>query len=221
MKALVTGFAAYGGRSLNPASEVALALNGTRIGQVEVTGVCLPVSLSEAPQCLTGLIDELAPDITLCLGLWPGEPMIRLERIALNRADFEIPDQTGCLARDEVLDPTGPDGLCATIPIQDALLAMWHQDIPARLSGTAGTYLCNATMYHLLNHARLRRPGMLAGFMHLPYLPAQVAALLSDLREAQILELHQRADLASMDLATMLEAVRITLSVSAAKVAKS
>ncbi len=220
VKALVTGFGAYGGRSLNPASEVALALNGTRIDQLEVTGVCLPVSLAEAPKCLAGLVDELKPDITLCLGLWPGEPMIRLERIALNRADFEIPDETGRLARDEVLDPTGPDGLCTTIPLQDVLPALWRQDIPARLSGTAGTYLCNATMYHLLNHARLRRPRMLAGFMHLPYLPAQVAALLGDLRAAQILELHQRADLASMALATMLEAVRITLSVSASMVAK-
>ncbi len=221
VKALVTGFEAYGGRGINPAAEVSRALDGAQVGLLQVTGVRLPVDLDEAPRRLIGLIDQLAPDITLCLGLWPGEPMIRLERIALNRADFEIPDQTGRLAQDEPLDPSGPDGLCATIPLHDVIQALWDLGIPARLSGTAGTYLCNATMYRLLNHARSRRPAMLAGFMHLPYLPAQVATLLADLRSAKCLELHQRADLASMAHATMLEAVRTTLTVSASRMANA
>jgi len=218
VKALVTGFEAYGGRGTNPAAEVARALDGTRIGPLQVTGVRLPVSLDEAPKRLIGLIDELAPDITLCLGLWPGEPMIRLERLALNRADFEIPDQTGRLAQEELLWPSGPDGLCATIPLQETIQALRNLGIPARLSGTAGTYLCNATMYRMLNHAQSCRPAMLGGFMHLPYLPYQVAELLEDLRRTKSLELHQRADLASMALDTMLEAVRTTLTVSASKV---
>lgn len=218
VKALVTGFEAYGGRGTNPAAEVARTLDGTRVGPLQVTGVCLPVSLDEAPKRLIRLIDELAPDITLCLGLWPGEPMIRLERLALNRADFEIPDQTDRLAQEELLWPSGPDGLCATIPLQETIQALRDLGIPARLSGTAGTYLCNATMYRMLNHARSCRPAMLGGFMHLPYLPSQVAELLEDLRRAKSLELHQRADLASMALDTMLEAVRTTLTVSASKV---
>jgi len=215
LKALVTGFEVYGGRGINPAAEVSRALDGTRVGPLEVTGVCLPVSLDDAPGRLTRLIDQLAPDITLCLGLWPGEPMIRLERIALNRADFEIPDETGRLALDEALDPCGPDGLCATIPLQETIEALWDQGIPARLSGTAGTYLCNATMYRMLGHARARLPRMLGGFMHLPYLPSQVAELLRELRREKVLELHQRADLASMALDTIVQAVRTTLSVSA------
>lgn len=218
MKALVTGFEAYGGRALNPAAEIARALDGTIIGALQVTGMCLPVSLAQAPQRLVERIEDLLPDITLCLGLWPGEPMIRLERLALNRADFEIPDQTGRLAQEELLCPSGPDGLCATIPLQETIQALRDLGIPARLSGTAGTYLCNATMYQMLSHARSRRPGMLGGFMHLPYLPSQVAELLEDIRGAKSLELHQRADLASMALDTMLEAVRTTLTVSASKV---
>lgn len=218
MKALVTGFEAYGGHGLNPAAEIARALDGTSIGTLQVTGMCLPVSLAQAPQRLIERIEDLVPDITLCLGLWPGEPMIRLERLALNRADFEIPDQTGRLAQEELLCPSGPDGLCATIPLQETIQALRDLGIPARLSGTAGTYLCNATMYQMLNHARSRRLGMLGGFMHLPYLPSQVAELLEDLRGAKSLELHQRADLSSMALDTMLEAVRTTLTVSASKV---
>lgn len=218
MKALVTGFEAYGGHGLNPAAEIARALDGTSIGTLQVTGMCLPVSLAQAPQRLIERIEDLVPDITLCLGLWPGEPMIRLERLALNRADFEIPDQTGRLAQEELLCPSGPDGLCATIPLQETIQALRDLGIPARLSGTAGTHLCNATMYQMLNHARSRRLGMFGGFMHLPYLPSQVAELLEDLRDAKSLELHQRADLASMALDTMLEAVRTTLTVSASKV---
>ena len=221
LKALVTGFEVYGGRGINPAAEVARALDGAQVGALQVAGVCLPVSLEEAPKRLVGLIDEMAPDIALCLGLWPGEPMIRLERIALNRADFEIPDETGCLARDEALDPSGPDGLCATIPLQEAIQALWDEGIPARLSGTAGTYLCNATMYHMLAYARSRLPRMLGGFVHLPYLPSQVAELLAGLRSAQVLELHQRADLASMALETMVQAVRTTLRVSAHRAANA
>ncbi len=220
MRALVTGFEPYAGRGINPAAEIARALDGAQLGALHVTGVCLEVSLAAAPRRLIALVEELAPDITLCLGLWPGEPMIRIERIALNRADFEIPDGAGRMAQDEVLDPLGPDGLCATLPLHETTRALWQQGIPARLSGTAGTYLCNATMYHLLNHARIARPRMLGGFMHLPYLPQQVAALLKSLQSAQELELHQRADLASMALDTMLAAVRTALAVSAAKLAQ-
>jgi pyroglutamyl-peptidase len=221
VKALVTGFEPYGGRGINPAAEIARALHGTRVGPLHVTGACLPVSLDEAPKRLIDLIGEVEPHITLCLGLWPGEPVIRLERIALNRADFEIPDLDGRLAQNECLDPSGPDGLCATLPLHDTIEALLRQGIPARLSGTAGTYLCNATMYQMLSHARSSRPGMLGGFMHVPYLPSQVAALLEDLRDSKSLEMHQRADLASMALDTMLEAVRTTLTVSAAKVVKA
>jgi pyroglutamyl-peptidase len=215
VKALVTGFEPYAGRGLNPAAEVARALDGRQVGGLEVTGMCLPVSLAEAPSHLITRIEQLQPDITLCLGLWPGEPMIRLERIALNRADFEIPDASGRMVRDEALEPGGPDGVHTTLPLHDVLQALWSRGIPARLSGTAGTFLCNAILYQVLRHAQRRRPRMLAGFMHLPYLPSQVAILLEDIRREQTLELHQRADLASMDLQTMLAAVQVTLTASA------
>lgn len=217
MKALVTGFEPYGGRGINPAAELARALDGTHIDALQVTGACLPVSLAAAPARLATLIDDLAPDIVLCLGLWPGEAMIRLERIALNRADFEIPDGTGHLARDVPIDAGGPDGLQATLPLRAIVDALLAAGIPARLSGTAGTYLCNATMYALLNHARRTRPGLAAGFMHVPYLPAQVALLVQDLVAAEQMELHQRADVASMAFETMLQAVRIALATTAAQ----
>ncbi len=212
---MVTGFEPYGGRGINPAAELARAIDGAELGSVQAVGARLPVSLEAAPRELEALIERHAPDIVLCLGLWPGEPMIRLERIALNRADFEIPDATGRLARDLALDPGGPDGIAATLPLHAIVQALRAQGIPARLSGTAGTYLCNATMYALLNMGHQRWPGLRGGFMHVPYLPEQVAALVQELEAGQQLELHQRADLASMAFDTMLQAVRIALLTTA------
>lgn len=212
-RALITGFEPYGGRSVNPAAEIVRALDRSQHDGMQIHGVCLPVDYVGSAPRLIEQIERIDPDITLCLGLWPGEPMIRFERIALNRADFEIPDLAGGFPQDEPIDADGADGLCTTLPVHDCVRELCRQGIPARLSGTAGTYLCNATMYRLLRHAQQHRPRMRAGFMHLPYLPAQVAALLDELREAKQFELHQRADLASMDLQTMLAAVRTTLTV--------
>jgi pyroglutamyl-peptidase len=220
-KALITGFEPYGGRSVNPAAEIVRALNGTALGDLQISAICLPVDFAASAQQLIAHIERVTPDITLCLGLWPGEPMIRFERIALNCADFEIPDQAGNFPCNEALDAGGADGLCTTLPVHDCVAELCRLGIPARLSGTAGTYLCNATMYRVLRYAQQHRPDMLAGFMHLPYLPSQVAALLEELRAARQLELHQRADLASMDLQTMLSAVRATLTVCARAVTAS
>jgi pyroglutamyl-peptidase len=218
MKALVTGFEAYGSHSSNPASEVARALDGSLIDNLAVTGVELPANLAQAGKELVAHIERVRPDITLCLGLWPGEPMIRLERVALNCLDFEIPDSTGLRIQGGVLEADGPDALRVTLAIDKARNALLEQGIPARLSGTAGTYLCNATLYHLLRYAQRERPTMRAGFLHLPYLPQQVAQLLQELRTSAALELHQRADLASMALSTMLTAVRTVLAVSATSI---
>ena len=104
------------------------------------------------------------------------------------------------------------------LPLHAIQRRLLEAGIPARLSSTAGTFLCNATMYTFLHTGPAGR-GVPCGFVHLPYLPEQVAALLEDLRKEQLLELHQRADLASMSLATMVEAVRIVLGVSLAAAA--
>ena len=95
--ALITGFEGYGGRGRNPAGETASALDGRTIAGVRVAGRRLPVSFSRLAAGLEGLFDEVEPDIVISVGLWPGEPMIRLERIGINVADFEIPDNEGTL----------------------------------------------------------------------------------------------------------------------------
>jgi pyroglutamyl-peptidase len=217
MRALVTGFAPYGGRDLNPATEVMLALDGTRIGEVSVVGRRLPVSYALLPSRLDEILEDVRPDIAISLGLWPGEAMIRLERLAVNVADFEIPDNEGAVLEDATIGGANAPAHFATLPlrrIEDALLA---KGIPVRISATAGTFLCNATLFTLLSRAGERLPSARCGFIHLPYLPSQVVELLQERRRERKLELHQRADLASMDLPRMVEAVRTAIEVTAAE----
>ena len=212
---LVTGFTGYGGRSANPAELIARALDGTTIRGEPVAGHVLPIDFAALQTRIPELIETHAPRAVILLGLWPGEAVIRLERVAANRAQFEIPDAAGRLVNAEVV-AGGPGGYLATLPADRIEAAVRAAGIPCRQSGTAGSFLCNATLYLALHQAARHRPGMRAGFIHLPYLPAQVAQLLDDLAAEARTELHQRADLASMDLALMRRAVEIAIAETAA-----
>jgi pyroglutamyl-peptidase len=207
---LLTGFESYGGRSLNPAEQVVKRLGGTEVRGVRVVGHTLPVDYRALGPRIARLLEEVRPRAVLCLGLWPGTPLLRVERIAVNIADFEIPDNVGLMTRGPAVEG-GAEAYLSTLPIhaiQDRLL---DAGIPARLSGSAGTFLCNALMYHALRVCAERAPETRCGFIHLPYLPEQVSALLLQMREWARIELHQRADLASMALDVQVEAVRLAI----------
>ena len=214
--ALLTGFEGYGGRGVNPSGQVAERLDGREVGSLRVVGRTLPVSYGTLKSRIEDLIAELDPAAAVSLGLWPGEPMIRLERVAINVADFEIPDNEGAFLEDAALQDNAPTAMAATLPLRAMEQALLDAGIPARVSSTAGTFLCNATLYSFLSALAGRGRNVPCGFVHLPYLPAQVAELLSQKKAARALELHQRADLASMDLETMTRAVEICLEACAA-----
>jgi len=216
--ALVTGFVPYGGRGRNPAGEIASALNGRTILGMPVVGRTLPVSYSEIRRSVEELLDGLRPRIVISLGLWPGATTIRVERMGVNVADFEIPDNTGRLATDELIVDNGSAALFASLPIRKIKRALLDAGIPARISNSAGTFLCNACLYSFLRAAETRADSTVCGFIHVPYLPEQVAGLLTDLSKEARLELHQRADLASMDLATSTRAVELALEATIAEI---
>lgn len=215
--ALITGFEPYGGRGLNPAAEVARRLDGERVAGVAVAGRVLPVSIRALREALDRTLAEVDPVAVVSLGLWPGGSLIRLERVALNLADFQIPDNDGELAADVSLEAEGATARLTTLPLRAIEQALLEAGIPVRLSSTAGTYLCNAALYGALGWLDARKRTAPCGFIHLPYLPAQVAAMLAEHKRTHRLELHQRADLASMDLSIMVEAVRIALRVTLAE----
>lgn len=207
---LLTGFQGYGGRAINPAEEIVRHLDGETVAGETIRGQVLPVRDAGLGEGLARLIEEQGPKAVICLGLWPGEPMIRLERVGLNISAFEIPDNEGALVQGPVRDG-GLLALASSLPndaIKDRLI---EAGIPARLSSSAGNYLCNATLYHALTAAARQTPSPPCGFVHLPYLPEQIAGLLADTAREARLELHQRGDLASMALETQVRAVRIAI----------
>lgn len=211
--ALLTGFEPYGGRGVNPALEVVRRLDGSEIAGVPVAGQSLPASYSELRNRITEMLDRVNPAIVIGLGLWPGTPMIRLERIAINVADFEIPDNDGAFVTDATVEANGGNALRSTLPLRKIEAALLEAGIPVHLSNTAGTFLCNATMFEFLHTLEGRGRATPCGFIHLPYLPAQVADLLARSRAERLLEREQRADLASMDLDVMVRAVRTAIAV--------
>ncbi len=215
-RALLTGFEPYGGRGSNPAYDVMRALDGKEIRGVTIVGRALPVSYAALRRRIDEVLDEVDPIAVLSLGLWPGEPVIRLERLAANVTDFEIADNDGLIMTDGEVVGGGVLALAATLPLREIEHALLAAGIPARISGTAGSFLCNACLYHFLSASASRAAGQLCGFMHVPYLPSQVAELLAGTRREGRYELHQRADLASMDLGTATRATEIALGVTLA-----
>ncbi len=206
MNLLLTGFEPFGDSDRNPSLEIARALDKRAIGDARVASRILPVSMQRIAEALEKALDETKPDIVLSLGLAGNESMIRIERFGMNLADFPIADNDGARSVDQALVPGGVAGVATTLPnraIHDALLAA---GVPARLSNTAGTYLCNACIY--LTQASLARRGSPArfGFLHLPYLPEQVATLLAGPRAGRLPE-----QIASMSLETQIRAVEIAI----------
>jgi pyroglutamyl-peptidase len=208
---LLTGFEPYGGRGINPSTEVVKRLDGATVAGARVTGRTLPVSFRSLRAGIDALLEEVRPSAVVGLGLWPGEPTIRLERVALNLADFEIPDNEDLLLEDTPISDNAAPAAFATLPVRAAEKALLDAGIPARISNTAGTFLCNAVLSGFLAALAERGRAAPCGFVHLPYLPEQVAEVLGTLKRNRKLEVHQRADLASMSLETMVSAVSLVI----------
>jgi pyroglutamyl-peptidase len=201
---LVTGFEPFAGLDRNPSAEVARQLDGRMIGGAPVVARILPVSLERYRAALAAAIEEVRPGLVIALGLAQGEASIRIERIGTNLADFEIADNDGAVAADRPVETGGPPARLSTIPIAAIEAALLSEGIPAHSSTTAGAYLCNACLYSLLGLAEAADPAFPCGFIHLPYLPEQVARLITDDRRT-------RRDTASMGLETMVRAVEIAI----------
>ena len=198
---LLTGFEPFGGLGANPSEEVAKALDGRAAGDAVVRSAILPVDHAAAGVHVARLIDELDPRAVVHLGLAGGRARIALERVAVNVMDFDTPDNTGYRACNEPCVAGGPPAYFATLPLPAILEALVADGVPAYVSNTAGTYLCNQTMYGTLHRLAARDHPARAGFVHLPLLPAMVAA--SGLEQP------------SMDAALMVRAVEIVVGVVA------
>jgi len=200
MKALVTGFEAFGGDRINPSFE-ALERLPTRLGRLDIATRALPVLFERALPALRQAIASTAPDIVLCVGLAGGRPALSLERVAINVDDARIPDNGGDRPIDRPVVAGGPTAYFATLPIKAAVAALRDAGLPAVVSNTAGTFLCNHIFYGLMHEAA--GATFRGGFLHVPYLPSQAA---------------QVAGAPSMALEQIVEGIEIILQVAARRV---
>jgi pyroglutamyl-peptidase len=178
---LVTGFEPYAEHQGNPSMDTAKALDGRRMAGATVRSAILPVHHAEAARRVAALLDEHDPRAVLHLGLAPGRSRIALERVAVNVMDYPVTDAAGYLACDEPCLPGGPAAYFSTLPLAPILAALRAEGIPAYVSNTAGTYLCNQTLYTTLHRLATTRRSTVAGFVHLPLSPAMVAGSGQDL----------------------------------------
>jgi pyroglutamyl-peptidase len=211
---LVTGFEPYGGRGRNPAGEVAARLDGSEIAGVRVVGRSLPVAFAALDEGVRSTLAEVDPAVVISLGLCPGEPVIRLERIAVNLADFAIPDNDGAVLVDRPLDDGGAAARFSTLPLRPIQEALLRAGIPARLSSSAGTYLCNKALYRFLEAIEELGRAVPCGFIHLPYAPEQVAETIAGMQAARSIERQRRPEIPSMSLELMVKAVHLALEVT-------
>ncbi len=202
---LVTGFEPFGAYAVNPTEGLAKAVDGRQLGTCRVRSAVLPVHHAEAAARVVALVDETEPVAVLHLGLAGGRARLALERLAVNVMDYEQPDNAGVRMQGEPCVPGGPAAYFATLPLPAILAALTTEGIPAYLSNTAGTYLCNQTLYSTLHAVRGLPRAPSVGFIHVPLLPAMVAA--GGLEQP------------SMDFPLMLRAVEVTLGVVASAAA--
>ena len=173
MKALVTGFEPFGSDPVNTSLEAIRRLPA-RLGELDLATRVLPTAFGRALEALADAVATTRPDIVLCLGLAGGRAALSLERVAIKVDDARLADNDERQPVDTPVVADGPAAYFTTLPIKAAAAALREAGLPAIVSNTAGTFVCNHVFYGLMHLAATRRPGMRGGFLHLPYLPQQV-----------------------------------------------
>ncbi|QWA12583.1 pyroglutamyl-peptidase I [Sodalis ligni] len=174
---LLTGFEPFGGDSINPSWEVVRQYQYRRIDTADVVVCQLPCVFGRSAEVLNEAIDRYRPSLVLALGLAGGRQRISVERVAINVDDARIADNSQRQPIDRPVISSGPAAYFATVPIKAMVNAMLGAGIPAEVSQSAGTFVCNHVMYALLHRLAHMSGAVRGGFIHLPYLPQQAAAL--------------------------------------------
>jgi pyroglutamyl-peptidase len=197
---LLTGFEPFGGDAVNPSWQVAQAWHGRSVAGAQVHAVQLPCVFGAALQALQLALDQTRPQLVLALGQAGGRCDFSIERVAINVDDARIPDNAGASPVDAPVVAGAPAAYFSTLPIKAMVAVLRQAGLPASVSQTAGTFVCNHVFFGLMHAlARGRRRAVRGGFMHLPLLPAQAAA-----RPGQ-------AGMPSLPVATLVDGVGLAL----------
>ena len=173
MKILVSGFDPFGGEKINPAIE-SVKLLPDEIKGAKIIKVEIPTVARKSLKKLEEVIEIEKPDVVINVEQAGGRTDISVERVGINMDDFRIKDNEGNQPIDEKIAKDGPDAYLVTIPIKAMVQKMIENKIPASVSNTAGTFVCNHVCYGMAHLASTKYPNMRTGFIHIPFLPEQV-----------------------------------------------
>ncbi len=169
-KLLITGFEPFGGEKINPSWE-AVKLLPDRIGDFELNRIEIPVVFGKAAETVLKAAKETVPDAIICVGQAGGRPSVTPEMVAINLRFASIPDNEGNQPKDEPCVSGGENAYFSTLPVRKMAEAVSEQNIPCSVSYSAGTYVCNDLIYHILHH--FKNTETRACFIHVPFIPEQ------------------------------------------------
>ncbi len=173
MKILLTAFDPFGGEPVNPAQQAVEAVKDCIAG-AEIVKCIVPTVFGKSIETVYAAMKKEKPDVTLCIGQAGGRIGMTPERVAINLNDARIKDNEGQQPFDTKIFEDGPDAFFTLLPVKAMVDKMLKAGIPASLSYTAGTFVCNHLMYGVLYYINKEFPGMKGGFMHVPFLHEQV-----------------------------------------------
>ena len=203
---VVTGFEPWAHGTENPTLEVLDQLRASNDIEGDLRTVRLPVESDKLADITSRTLDEVKPDLWISLGLAPGLAVIAVERIAANVMDFPIPDNAGTQHGGNPVFEGGPAAHMATLPVKTIATELRKSGVPAKISNSPSTYLCNQMMYTVLHLVEQKGLKTRAGFIHVPAHPSLAAK-----QEYPLVEMPSM----STELMTkaVKQAIRISLSV--------
>ena len=173
---LLFGFEPFGGEDINPAQEVVRELAGERIAGHRVVPAELPVTFDGALAALSDAIEREKPALVIGIGQAGGRARISVERVAINLIDARIPDNAGAQPVDVPVIEGADNAYFSSLPVKAMVAAMQSAGVPAELSFSAGSYVCNAAFFALMHLLATGHPDTRGGFIHIPYLPRQAVS---------------------------------------------
>lgn len=172
-KVLITGFDPFGGEKINPALEAIKELKNNEFHGIELKIKEIPTVFYKSIKVLEEAVEEFKPDVVICVGQAGGRNEITVERVAINVIDARISDNENNKPVDMPIVENGSAAYFATIPVKDIVSNIKEAVIPASVSNTAGTFVCNQLFYGLMHIISTKYTNITGGFIHIPYLPEQ------------------------------------------------
>ncbi len=173
-RVLLTGFEPFDGAAVNPSWEAVRLAASWNDARFDVAAVELPCVFGAAARVLREAVADQEPEVVVCVGQAGGRPDITIERVAVNVDDARIPDNAGNQPVDVPVAHGGPAAYFSGLPIKACVSAVRAAGLPASVSQTAGTYVCNHVFYALMHLIATEHPRCRGGFVHVPFAHEQV-----------------------------------------------